>query len=242
MFGAANTPTSSFSLSCAAKMQLQPFKIGWCFWVMHSPHFKLRCVIFFASSRSSIYASTVKASRISNMIATSKSWIWSPKKDSLFCKDTWRTGDMCQWFLVTLQEFILRVKDGLEVCLCEVRQYLCMYYIYKYDMYVHMIHRFSLFDFSVNQEQFQKKYQLRRFLYLGVWNGLAATPGDSSFIGRSWVAHHLRLWKFVWANFQKRKTTPCFQQTAGDVSIGWFFLVVVVGERISVQLYRSHRI
>ena len=61
--------------------------------------------------------------------------------------------------------------------------YVCIIYIY--DMYVHMIHRFSLFDFSVNQEQFQKKYQLRRFLYLGVWNGLAATPGDSSFIGRS---------------------------------------------------------
>ena len=85
-------------------------------------------------------------------------------------------------FWLQLQEFILRVKDGLEVCLCEVRQYLCMYvYIYIciciYDRY--LIHRFSLFDFSVNQEQFQKKYQLRRFLYLGVWNGLAATPGDS---------------------------------------------------------------
>ena len=61
-------------------------------------------------------------------------------------------------FWLQLQEFILRVEDGLEVCVCEVRQYLCIY-IYKciYDMYVHIIHRFSLFDFSVNQEQFQKK-------------------------------------------------------------------------------------
>lgn len=162
MFGAANTPTSSFSLSCAAKMQLQPFKIGWCFWVMHSPHFKLRCVSFnCSSSRSSIYASTVKASRISNMIATSTSCIWSPKKDSLFCKDTWRTGDMCQWFLVTIARIYPSCRRrfrGVRLWSTAVSVYI---YIYKciYDMYVHIIHRFSLFDFdfSVNQEQFQKK-------------------------------------------------------------------------------------
>lgn len=175
------------------------------------------------------------------MIATSKSWIWSPKKDSLFCKDTWRTGDMCQWFLVTLQEFILRVKDGLEVCLCEVRQYLCMYYIYIWYVCTYDTQVFFVWFLSQSRAV-SKEIPIKA---LSVPGGLEWSCSDSrrlQFYRKILSRTPFKTLEVCMSKLPKKKTTPCFQQTAGDVSIGWFFLVVVVGERISVQLYRSHRI